>query len=611
MGSAMRRATFSTSAAFSASATLGGALHRRASLLHMPDRPAAALALAGLRTPALVCAAVRHGATATANTGKPQPDVTCPSTKSTLGRLPTLPPQAVLGVIDALANAFMTQRARDAKAATEAEADLDPTVSLPIQASHAKPSSGSVGREAARRAAQALFEKAAQLADQPAGPLPAQGWVEALPFDQLWIVARACSRGRHPAARALSVNYGRRLMSATERSVQVALAEARLARKLSSGSEQSKPLLLLVLWSMRAGTAGVVSQACAPRLFGALAELALLYGLSSMHASDLQRLLYAFSKARDFLGGGPEPLSQLEVPPTDGAAWPGRSHDAGRREQHAAAAKAAGRQCRQLVLALHAELAGKAAALSPSQLAAVCWAVASNGLPAQPLLRALAAALPPATAHMTAAELSNCLWAFCCRGYLPRAAVHALVAALNRHSEQVAARGGADSSLTAGHRTQLRACDLALRLEGPWSLRPTPLLEPALLGPSDTWALGLSAGYAPVTSSALHMQVSALLTEMGTAHVNEATIPSLGCVVDVLVSESAVILEVLGTPHYAYGGTELTHSTALKLRLLRLEGWLVIELPYYEWNALGSSAHARREYLANKIVGYAPCWIDL
>jgi hypothetical protein len=35
-----------------------------------------------------------------------------------------------------------------------------------------------------------------------------------------------------------------------------------------------------------------------------------------------------------------------------------------------------------------------------------------------------------------------------------------------------------------------------------------------------------------------------------------------------------------------------------------------VELPYYEWNAL-PSAQARREYLADKIVGFVPVWMDL
>ena len=112
-------------------------------------------------------------------------------------------------------------------------------------------------------------------------------------------------------------------------------------------------------------------------------------------------------------------------------------------------------------------------------------------------------------------------------------------------------------------------------------------------------------------SSRLHLEVSSTLSSMGTAHSNEVTIGPLGCVVDIQIHESPVLLEVLGPCHYAFGGSELYGSSALKLRLLRLEGWLVVEVPYWEWLPLGSSEVARKEYLAGKIVGYVPLWLDL
>ncbi|KAG8460691.1 hypothetical protein KFE25_011466 [Diacronema lutheri] len=625
-----------------ASALLGHALRTCARVPRVLNGYAAMSASARVRGPptAPFAASARAGE-APASAAPRQPG-------SALGRLSEMSPSALLAVLSSLSNAFEpTPHSPLAVAAARAPADArstrdgdgdgdgveegDADGAAGAHRAHEHPSV-CAGRQAARSAAQALFAEATALAARPVGE-GAHGWVEALPFGQLWVLARTVAHGRHPTSRVLTVNHARHLMAASQRAVQRAAAERRRRAPRGAPTDDAvtpAAIVSLAHWAVRAASAGAFSQICAPRFFGALAELALDIGVGAFTAQMLATLLHAYARALRVLGGGPDPLAALELSAAGGVgvatgATPTSARPApalvALHAAHAAGARAAGARCRRLALALHAALASDArvATLSPAHLSKVAWALGVDGLPAQPLLRALAAALPAAAPRMSADGLTNCLWALCCRGYLPREATTALVDALNRKAAACSAEGNAAAGtagvLEHGHRVQLNACDVALRLEGPWTLRPTPRLDGRLLAP-DGCHLGASSGFSGGhdsvgPSSALHLQISETLSSMGTAHVNEATIDSIGCVVDVLVSDSAVVLEVLGESHYAFGGTELRGKTALKLRLLRLEGWLVVEIPYFEWNALGQSARAQREYLASNIVGYVPLWLDL
>jgi hypothetical protein len=526
-----------------------------------------------------------------------------PVAVSTLGRLRDLPPESVLDIVKSLVKvpARLLRLADAAEGTKVAPACVDSN-------------GNSAGIHAAHEAAQRLFDEATDLADRPNG-----GWLGALPPDKLHEIARACAFGRNPLCRMLSVNHSRRLMAATERALRAHVEQDGV--RIAMPATSLVPLCRSTTIVLRHGA---LSETTAHSLFGLIARIATDGGASAQYpTADLCSLLHSYTRALEKLGGGPDPRALLDIDLPDALAPPRPASASTLRDRKRAAdARDSGKLCRALVLALHGELATRAPSLTPAQLAGVMWSLGTNGLPAQPLLRALARALPAAVPSLSPGEKVSSLWGLCARGFFPRDAVTALVGGLNAHARALAAGEGgragrkvasAEATLSPSHRILLRAADLALRLEGPWALRPTPLLDKALLGPAlvgagdGGWSAGLPSG----GSSALHMQISARLDEMGTAHVNEARIESLGCVVDVLVADSPVVLEILGMRHYAYGGVELTNSTALKLRLLRLEGWLVVELPYFEWNALGNSAQAQREYLASKIVGYVPLWMDV
>ena len=78
---------------------------------------------------------------------------------------------------------------------------------------------------------------------------------------------------------------------------------------------------------------------------------------------------------------------------------------------------------------------------------------------------------------------------------------------------------------------------------------------------------------------------------------NEVCTP-LGYSLDVVVSlldGREVAVEVDGPAHFF--GQVPTGATVLKRRQLRAAGWALLPVPYWEWNALGRSTHAKEAYL--------------
>jgi hypothetical protein len=62
-----------------------------------------------------------------------------------------------------------------------------------------------------------------------------------------------------------------------------------------------------------------------------------------------------------------------------------------------------------------------------------------------------------------------------------------------------------------------------------------------------------------------------------------------------------VAIEVDGPSHFC--GRTPTGATALKRRQLRAAGWALLPVPYWEWDALGSSEAAKQEYLRAALQG--------
>ena len=102
--------------------------------------------------------------------------------------------------------------------------------------------------------------------------------------------------------------------------------------------------------------------------------------------------------------------------------------------------------------------------------------------------------------------------------------------------------------------------------------------------------------------SQLQRDVAASLREIGLTPQEEVRTPQ-GYSLDAVVSEGGfeVAVEVDGPSHF-WGRTP-TAATALKRRQLRAAGWVLLPVPYWEWDALGSSKAAKEDYLRAAILG--------
>ena len=96
--------------------------------------------------------------------------------------------------------------------------------------------------------------------------------------------------------------------------------------------------------------------------------------------------------------------------------------------------------------------------------------------------------------------------------------------------------------------------------------------------------------------SRLQRDVAASLSALGLAPREEVRTPQ-GYSLDAVVSHGGreVAVEVDGPSHFL--GRTPTGTTALKRRQLRAAGWALLPVPYWEWDALGSSKAAKQEYL--------------
>eukprot|EP00808_Paulinella_micropora_P029195 g23462.t1 len=116
------------------------------------------------------------------------------------------------------------------------------------------------------------------------------------------------------------------------------------------------------------------------------------------------------------------------------------------------------------------------------------------------------------------------------------------------------------------------------------------------------------ANHRQATSSLFHMDVSAILKELGVPHRNEDW--DSGLSLDIVLTDpkgsglaqEKVALEVDGPWHFVTGMSEewrCLGTTLHKRRLLGAMGWCVISIPFYEWSARrpGERAH----YLQQKM----------
>ena len=103
-------------------------------------------------------------------------------------------------------------------------------------------------------------------------------------------------------------------------------------------------------------------------------------------------------------------------------------------------------------------------------------------------------------------------------------------------------------------------------------------------------------------ASRLQLDVVASLLALGLAPREEVRTEQ-GYSLDAVILHGGreVAIEVDGPSHFC--GRTPTGATALKRRQLRAAGWALLPVPYWEWDALGSSEAAKQEYLRAALQG--------
>jgi hypothetical protein len=221
---------------------------------------------------------------------------------------------------------------------------------------------------------------------------------------------------------------------------------------------------------------------------------------------------------------------------------------------------------------------------APQNLAITAWAFAKAGHAAPRLLDAIAAEAVPRLRDFNPQGLANTVWAFA-------VADHLAPALFDSHDfvQLCAAQHG---FLPAGL-SQLHQWQLWREERGAtW-----PPLPPEL-------ARRCHAAFCQEEGvpSLLQRDVAASLREIGLTPQEEVR-TAQGYSLDAVVSEGGfeVAVEVDGPSHF-WGRTP-TGATALKRRQLRAAGWVLLPVPYWEWDALGSSEAAKQDYLRAALLG--------
>lgn len=270
------------------------------------------------------------------------------------------------------------------------------------------------------------------------------------------------------------------------------------------------------------------------------------------------------------------------------------------------------------------------------EVANLVWACATVGAPTERLFAAVADVTPARIVDFEPQDVANTAWAFTVTQRLRPALAFALASRL---------AGSRPDDLGLEAACQLHQFNMALQLDQPFLPDHPDAMLPAGFQRGDPAPRELSAGLgrslrqaitvqAPVRSSQFHRHVSAALGRIGVAHVNELCVARAGYHCDIAIlpdpaesgddvstpgttgwemiepaSELAspelaalrsTIIEVNGPFHYTSDGASKPASKTKGRHLLKL-GWNVVEVPWWEWDALGTPA-AKDAYLERKLV---------
>ena len=242
-----------------------------------------------------------------------------------------------------------------------------------------------------------------------------------------------------------------------------------------------------------------------------------------------------------------------------------------------------------------AAVRGGLSGFNPQNLSSTAWAYATAGVRADALYAAIAeTAVRGGLGGFNPQDLSNTAWAYATAGVSRPQLFKELVLAITLSMSSSPSCWSADA-LRALHLWQLQ-----LSLQGDVS-------ESQLLSSDLRQRCRDAMRFADVHPSKLQRSVAVALAELHPGFEEEVVDEQTGYTLDLALRSSLLAVEVDGPSHFIHNpgtqGEQLpTGSTILKRRLLRMAGWCVLSVPFYEWDPL-TNPQAQCQYLRRCLDG--------
>eukprot|EP00850_Spirogloea_muscicola_P018289 SM000166S02470 [mRNA] locus=s166:103071:105501:- [translate_table: standard] len=259
--------------------------------------------------------------------------------------------------------------------------------------------------------------------------------------------------------------------------------------------------------------------------------------------------------------------------------------------------------CRPLLAGLVERAAEQAAAFQPQELSQLLWACAVLMQPATALLDQLdAACLGSASfglfGQWSAGQLARAAWAYTVLAEARRPSFHALLSAI-RSCESSDAELHAEGNTVEQRRLSLLH-QVQLGLAAEWPELGLSLSRDLAASAAAAWEREKREGERAISSC--QREVARLL--VGTGRLWEEEHAGGPYSLDLALPTEHIGVEVDGPSHFARDTGKALGATVLKRRQLRMLGWQLVAIPFYEWEELRGEEEMWR-YLQNKLAAMA------
>eukprot|EP00850_Spirogloea_muscicola_P014108 SM000099S25214 [mRNA] locus=s99:278489:280926:- [translate_table: standard] len=259
--------------------------------------------------------------------------------------------------------------------------------------------------------------------------------------------------------------------------------------------------------------------------------------------------------------------------------------------------------CRPLLAGLVERAAEQAAAFQPQELSQLLWACAVLMQPATALLDQLDAACcesasPRLFGKWSGGQLARAAWAYTVLAEAHRPSFQTLLSAI-RSCDSSDAELHADSNTVEQRRlSQLHQVQLGLAAE--WPELGLSLRGALAASAAAAWEHEKREGERAISSC--QREVARLL--VGTGRLWEEEYAGGPYSLDLALPTDCIGVEIDGPSHFARDTGEALGATVLKRRQLRVLGWRLVAIPFYEWEQLRGEEEMWR-YLQNKLAAMA------